>query len=412
MLEPLLTQAWKYDGQVTTDWDRIFARRTRRMKSSAIRELLKLTMQPDVISFAGGMPAPELFPVREVREACTYILETQPHIALQYGPTEGYPHLKELLAEKMQKYGVPAEPANVLLTNGSQQALDMIGRVFLQNGDVVITSEPTYLGAIQAWNPYGPRFVTVPMDEHGMITEKLEEALRQNPKAKFIYVLPNFHNPAGVTESLERRQYIVELAVRYGVFLVEDDPYGELRFEGEDITPLVVMHKENTFYLSTFSKTLAPGLRLGWLVAPEAIMVKFIQAKQGMDLHTSTFVQMIAADIMERGILRQHVKKIRQAYRERRDAMLRALEAYFPEGITWTRPQGGLFLWVQMPEQVDADELLRAAIEERVAFVPGHAFYPDGRGRNTMRLNFSNAQPDRIEEGIRRLGKAVRRLLG
>lgn len=412
MLEPLLSQTWKYDGKVTTDWDRVFAPRTRRMKSSAIRELLKLTMQPDIISFAGGMPAPELFPVREFREACAYILKNEAEVALQYGPTEGVPRLKELLAEKMQKYGVPAVRENILLTNGSQQALDLIGRVFLQEGDVVVTSEPTYLGAIQAWNAYGPRFVTVPLDEHGMVTEELEKALMQHPSAKFIYVLPNFHNPAGVTESLERRQHIVELAVRYGVFLVEDDPYGELRFEGEDITPLVVMHKENTFYLSTFSKTLSPGIRLGWLVAPEAIMTRFIQAKQGMDLHTSTFLQMIAADVMERGILRQHVKRIREVYKDRRDVMLASMEEYFPDGVTWTRPEGGLFLWVRMPEQADSEQVLAAAVEEKVAFVPGHAFYPNGGGRNTMRLNFSNAKPDRIQEGIRRLGRAISRQLG
>jgi len=407
MLEPLLAETWKYDGEVTTDWDRVFARRTARLKSSVIRELLKLTMQPDVISLAGGMPAPELFPVREFREACNYILETQPEVALQYGPTEGYSPLKVLLAEKMQKYGVPAVPGNVLLTNGSQQALDLIGRVFLQNGDVVVASEPTYLGAIQAWNAYGPRFVTVPIDDHGMITERLEEALKHNPGAKFIYVLPNFHNPAGVTESLERRERIVELAVRHGVFLVEDDPYGELRFEGKDITPLVVMHKENTFYLGTFSKTMAPGIRVGWLVAPEAIMTKFIQAKQGMDLHTSTFVQMLAADIMGRGILRRHVKKICEVYKERRDVMLGAMERYFPEGVAWTRPAGGLFVWARMPEHVDSDQLLAAAVKEKVAFVPGHAFYPDGRGRNAMRLNFSNAKPEQIEEGIKRLGKVM-----
>jgi len=407
MLEPLLAETWKYDGEVTTDWEGVFARRTARLKSSVIRELLKLTMQPDVISLAGGMPAPELFPAREFREACNYILETQPEVALQYGPTEGYAPLKVLLAEKMQKYGVPALPENVLLTNGSQQALDLIGRVFLQNGDVVVASEPTYLGAIQAWNAYGPRFVTVPIDDHGMITERLEEALKHNPDAKFIYVLPNFHNPAGVTESLERRQRIVELAVRHGVFLVEDDPYGELRFEGGDVTPLVVMHKENTFYLGTFSKTMAPGIRVGWLVAPEAIMMKFIQAKQGMDLHTSIFVQMLAADIMGRGILRQHVKKICEVYKERRDVMLGSMERYFPEGVTWTRPEGGLFVWARMPEHVDSDQLLAAAIKEKVAFVPGHAFYPDGRGRNAMRLNFSNAKPEQIEEGIKRLGKVM-----
>jgi len=253
--------------------------------------------------------------------------------------------------------------------------------------------------------------VTVPLDDDGMQVDLVEEVLKREP-VRFIYVLPNFHNPAGTTLPLERRLRLVELAAKYGVFIVEDDPYGELRFEGEDITPIVVLHKENTIYLSTFSKTLSPGVRLGWLVAPEAVTAKLVQAKQGADLHTSTYVQMIVNDICQRGLLVSHVKRLRKVYRQRRDVMLAALEEHFPEGTSWTRPQGGLFLWARLPEGFDAGEFLKIAVkEEKVAFVPGFAFYPDGNGRNTLRLNFSNAQPDKIREGIARLGRAIKREL-
>lgn len=402
------------DGQWTTDWERACSQRTQRMTSSIIRELLKYTQQPDVISFAGGMPAPEAFPIREVREACNYILKEMGPQALQYGPTEGYPPLKEYLAESMQKYGIPAVQGNILLTNGSQQALDLIGKVFIDEGDTIVVGRPTYLGALQAWNVYGPRYITVPLDDNGMQVELLDDILKRE-KVKFIYILPNFHNPAGVTLSLERRYQLVRIAARYGTFIVEDDPYGQLRYEGEDIIPIISLHKENTIYLSTFSKTLSPGIRLGWIVAPERVIVKFVQAKQGTDLHTSTFVQYIAADICNRGILKRHVKGIRRIYRERRDVMLAAMEKHFPPGVTWTRPQGGLFLWVVLPEHVDTGKLLQVALqEEKVAFVPGVVFYPsaDLGGHNCMRLNFSNASPEMIEEGIKRLGRVLIREFG
>ena len=402
-----------FDGQYTTSWDKALAKRTERMESSIIRELLKFTMQPEVISFAGGMPAPELFPVRDFREACEWILTHDAESALQYGTTEGYPPLKDYLVEAMHKYDLPAEGGNVLLTNGSQQALDLIGKVFIDEGDEIITCRPTYLGAIQAWNVYGPKFVTVPLDDDGMRMDELEKALAAHPGAKFVYVLPNFHNPAGTTLSLERRYRLVELAAKHGAFIIEDDPYGELRFEGEDLIPICALHKENTVYLSTFSKTLAPGLRLGWIVAPKTVIAKLIQAKQGADLNTSTLVQYMAYDICSRGLIKAHVKKIRDAYRERRNVMLQAMEEHFPPGVTWTRPQGGLFLWVRMPEQIDAEKLLKVAVEEKVAFVPGSAFFPNGTdGKCCMRLNFSNAQPDMIREGIRRLGQAIKREMG
>ena len=395
-------------GKWTTNWDEVYSSRMGKMTSSIIRDLLKVTMQPEVISFAGGLPAPELFPVREFREACAYVLEHDGQRALQYGPTEGFPPLKEYLAEKVRKYGVPAEPENILLTCGSQQALDLIGKVFIDPGDTILTEAPTYLGALQAWNAYAPRYVTVPLDQDGMRVDLLEDILKKE-KPKFIYVLPNFHNPAGTTLARERRYKLVELAAKYGAFIVEDDPYGELRFEGEDIEPIISLHKENVIYLSTFSKTLAPGIRLGWMIAPERVIKKLVLAKQGADLHTSTFVQYVANDICQRGILKSHVKKIRKVYKERRDCMLEAMEEYFPEGLTWTKPQGGLFLFVWMPEHIDSEKLMHKALEEKVAFVPGYAFYPDGSGRNTFRLNFSCMGPDRIREGIRRLGNALKK---
>jgi 2-aminoadipate transaminase len=402
----------RFDGEYTTDWNGVLAERAERMKSSVIRELLKFTMMPDVISFAGGLPAPEAFPVRDFQDACRWVLSQDAEQALQYGPTEGFAPLKDYLVDAMQRYELPAGRKNVLFTNGSQQALDLIGRVFINQGDKIITGKPTYLGAIQAWNVYGPEYVTVSLDEDGMRVDELEKALAANPTAKFIYVLPNFHNPAGTTLPLERRYRLVELAAQHGAFIIEDDPYGELRFEGKDIIPICALHKENTVYLSTFSKTLAPSLRLGWIVAPEAVIAKLVQAKQGADLHTSNLVQYLAYDICQRGLIRAHVRKIRPMYRDRRDAMLAAMEEHFPEGVTWTRPQGGLFLWVKMPDYLDADELLEIAVEEKVAFVPGRAFYPGGSdGRCCMRLNFSYSAPEIIEEGISRLGRAIKRLM-
>lgn len=402
----------EYDGQYTTDWNKLLAERAERMRSSVIRELLKFTMLPDVISFAGGLPAPESFPVRDFQDACGWVLTHDAEQALQYGPTEGFAPLKDYLVEAMRRYELPAGRRNVLFTNGSQQALDLIGRTFINKGDKIITGRPTYLGAIQAWNVYGPEYVTVPLDDDGMRVDELEKALQANPTAKFIYVLPNFHNPAGTTLPLERRYKLVELAAKHGAFIIEDDPYGELRFEGKDIIPICALHKENTVYLSTFSKTLAPSLRLGWIVAPEAVIAKLVQAKQGADLHTSSLVQYLAYDICQRGLIRAHVRKIRPMYRERRDVMLASMEKHFPEGVTWTRPQGGLFLWVRMPEYLDATKLLDIAVEEKVAFVPGHAFYPGGDdGHCCMRLNFSYSAPEIIEEGIGRLGRAIKRLM-
>ncbi|MGD2039929.1 MAG: PLP-dependent aminotransferase family protein [Anaerolineae bacterium] len=402
----------RYDGQYTTDWSDKLAKRTEAMKSSIIRELLKFTMLPDVISFAGGLPAPAAFPVRDFQDACRWVLSHDAERALQYGPTEGLPALKDYLIETMAKYEIPAVRENILFTNGSQQALDLLGRTFIDPGDKIVTGRPTYLAAIQAWNAYGARYATVPLDADGMRMDVLEQELEANPNAKFIYVLPNFHNPAGTTLPLDRRLRLVELAVKHDLFIIEDDPYGELRYEGKDITPVFALHKENTVYLSTFSKTLAPGLRLGWIVAPEPVIARLVQSKQATDLNTSTLIQYLANDICQRGLVRAHVKRVRRIYRERRDTMLAALEAHFPPDASWTRPQGGLFLWARLPEGMDAEALLEIAVEEKVAFVPGHAFFPEAskEGRCCMRLNFSYSSPDVIKEGIKRLGRAIERM--
>ena len=400
------------------DWTPHLATRTKRMKSSAIRELLKLTQQPDVISFAGGLPAPEFFPIREVEEACRYVLREEGQRALQYGTTEGYLPLREWLANSMHKYGVPAVPNNVLLTNGSQQALDLIGKVFLDHNDYIITGRPTYLGAIQAWNAYGARYHTVNLDDDGMVVDEIEHAYEKvladsGRPPKFIYVLPNFHNPAGTTLSLERREKLAEIATKLDLPIVEDDPYGALRYEGEDLPPVCTFVPERTIYLGTFSKTLAPGLRLGWIVCPEVLMQRFVMAKQGADLHTGTFAQYVANDICQRGILKPHIQRLRRVYKERRDTMLEALAEFWPEECSWTHPQGGLFLWARVPEVIDTQEFFKRAVEEKVAYVPGVHFYPNADGGfNAMRLNFSYSDPDAIVEGIRRLGIALKKELG
>ncbi len=401
-----------------TPWDHRYAQRTQRMKGSAIRQLLKLTEQPDIISFGGGMPAPEIFPVEEFKEACIRVLENSGRVALQYGSTDGYMPLREMIARHTQRYGLDISEQNILITSGSQQALDLLGKIFINRGDRILVESPTYLGALQAWNAYGAEYVPVASDENGMKTEALEEALRTGPK--FIYVLPNFQNPTGVTLSLERRYQLVELADRYGVPIIEDDPYGQLRFEGEHLPAVEVIDSEcrsqngyagNVIYLSTFSKILAPGIRLAWVMAPPEVIQKLVLAKQGADLHTATFNQMVAYEVGRGGFLDKYVKVIRETYRQRRDVMLDALAEHMPEGVRWTHPQGGLFLWAEFPASINTTEMLADAIEQKVAYVPGESFFPCGGGANTMRLNFSNATPEKINEGIARLGIVVKKHL-
>lgn len=402
-----------------TPWEYRYSQRTQRMKASAIRELLKVTEQPNMISFGGGFPAPDVFPVEEFKRACNYVLEHKGAEVLQYGGTDGYVPLREMITRHNNRVGIRVNINNILITSGSQQALDLLGKIFINRGDRILVESPTYLGALQAWNAYGAEYVTVPVDEYGMKTDALEEALRIGPK--FIYVLPNFQNPTGTTLSLERRLKLIELADRYGVPIVEDDPYGQLRYEGEDLPAVEILDSKmrvqngtytgNVIYLSTFSKILAPGLRLAWVIAPEGVISKLSLAKQGTDLHTSTFNQIVAHEVGQHGFIDRHVEVIKATYRERRDAMLESLEENMPEGVHWTHPEGGLFLWLTLPEQFNSTEMLAEAIKENVAFVPGEFFHPDGSGKNTMRLNFSFCPPDKINEGISRLGKAFKRKL-
>ncbi len=399
-----------------TPWEYRYAQRTQRMGSSAIRELLKYTEKPDIISFAGGLPAPEVFPVEEFNAACDRVLREQGAMALQYSTTEGYLPLREMIARHSERYGIKITPENVLITSGSQQALDLLGKILIDPGDRILVESPTYLAAIQAWNAYGAEFISVPMDDDGMNTDYLEEALRAGPK--FIYVLPNFQNPTGVTLSMERRRKLLALADQYGVPIVEDDPYGQLRYEGEHLPSIVVLdsqfrddgtpcYRGNVIYLSTFSKTLAPGLRLGWVVAPPEVIGKLVQAKQGADLHTATFNQVVAYEVSRGGFLDRHIHTIRDVYGERRDLMLAAMDRDFPPEVNWTHPQGGLFLWGVLPTYMDAKDLLTSCLERKVAFVPGEPFHPTGGGKNTMRINFSNATHEEINQGIKRLGTAI-----
>ncbi|HZP21869.1 MAG TPA: PLP-dependent aminotransferase family protein [Terriglobales bacterium] len=397
-------------------WAHRYAHRTKFVKSSIIRELLKLTQRPEVISFAGGLPAPEVFPVARFEEACHRVLQTQAAAALQYGPTEGYRPLREYIVGHMARYGILASVDNVLVTSGSQQALDLISKLLINRGDRILVESPSYVGALQAFDLMGAEYVTIPIDDDGLQTCEMERALRSGPK--FMYILPNFQNPGGVTLSRSRRDELVALSDKYGIPIVEDDPYGQLRYEGEHQPPLVVLDRinaaqddayqtGNVIYLSTFSKVLAPGLRLGWIVAPPEVIARLSQIKQSTDLHTSSFAQMVAFEVAREGFIDEHVKLIRGVYKERRDTMLQALDDFFPPDVSWTRPQGGLFLWVTMPAGVNSRRLLDLALRQNVAFVPGEAFFPSGDTGSHMRLNFSNAQPEQIREGIRRLSIAV-----
>lgn len=345
------------------------------MRRSAIRELLRCTRQPEMISFAGGLPAPEMFPLEEVRGAAKALNAS----ALQYGETEGVAELRDWVA---QRFNRPRE--NVLIVSGAQQGLDLLGRVLLNEGDPVEVENPTYLALLSAWRPLGVRFVR----EHG----------------KIAYTVPNYQNPQGTTLDLAQRRALLDR----GIGIIEDDPYRELCFEGEPLPTLLELDRgENVIHVNTFSKVLAPGLRVGWVIGPEAVIEKLVQAKQAVDLQTSTFNQLLILELLRSGIWERQIPRLRATYRERRDVMLAALEKHFPEEATWTRPVGGMFLMVHLPPDMNAAELLPACLENNVAFVPGEEFHIDGTGQNTMRLNFSNAKPERIEEGIRRLAGVI-----
>ncbi len=364
----------------------------------------------EVISFAGGVPEPELLPIAGIAKATARVLETQAADSLQYSVTDGYLPLRDFLAARLQKRGVEVSAENILITNGSQQGLDLVAKVFIDDGDLVITERPTYLGMIQAFSAYNTKFLSLDIDQNGLRIELLEEALRKQVP-RLLYVLPNFQNPAGVTLSLERRRRIVELAEQYGFPILEDDPYGELRYSGEHLPPIASMAKDNVILLGTISKTITPGHRLGWVVAPLPVIQKVNLAKQAADLHSNTFSQRVIYEYCRQGLLDDHLKFLCQRYGAKRKAMLSALEKYFPAEVKWTKPEGGLFLWVTLPEGMSSVGLLKKAIPEGVAFVPGSDFFPDRSNDNTLRLSYSTATIEQIDLGIKRLAAVLKREL-
>ncbi|ADV65710.1 PLP-dependent aminotransferase family protein [Deinococcus maricopensis] len=393
------------------DWHAAFSGRAQLMKASTIRELLKLTQQPDIISFAGGLPAPELFPLDAVKQASATVIEKYGAASVQYGTTEGHLPLREWIAA--QTPGIT--PAHVQITTGSQQGLDLLGKVLITPGDVMAVEEPTYMGALQAFQPYEPRYVGLPMDEEGIIVDALRDIL-QTERVKVLYTIPNFQNPTGRTMSLARRQALVELTAQHGVIVLEDDPYGKLRFSGELLPSLYELGLQyhggdadanHVVYSSSFSKTLVPGLRDAWVQGARPIINKLVQAKQGADLHTPIFNQMIVTELLA-DVLPRQIEIVKAAYGARAQDMMARMREHFPAGAEYTTPDGGMFLWVTLPDGVNTTDLLPLAVERKVAYVPGTPFYANGGGENTLRLSYSNARTEQIERGIAALGATIR----
>lgn len=395
----------RFDGGVRMK----YAKRMDRIKASEIRELLKLTQRPEIISFAGGLPAPELFPLEAVEKAMTETIEKQGAKALQYGPTEGYDPLRKHIVELMKGTAIEADYQDILVTNGSQQGLDFAGRVFLNEGDYVITESPSYLGAISAFKAYQCNFLDVETDKDGMKMDKLEETIKEHgDRVKMIYVIPDFQNPSGKTWSMERRKQLLEIAKKYDLPIIEDNPYGMLRFEGEILPSIYSMDTDGrVIFLGTFSKILIPGFRLGWVCASPEILKRFILCKQGADLQASTINQIAAANLMDEFDIFAHIENLKVVYKKRRDAMMNAMEKYFPAGVEYTYPTGGLFTWVELPENINTKELGMKAIEHNVAFVPGGSFFPNAGNEHCMRVNYSMMNEEKIEEGIKRLGALI-----
>jgi len=383
------------------------------MKSSEIRELLAVSQKPGVISFAGGLPSPQAFPIEQINTIIQEIIEKEPHSAFQYGTTQGCPSLRKIIADRMaSKEGISTNANDVLITVGSQQALDLTGRVFINPGDTIFLGMPTYLGGINVFRAYGANMVGVPVDDYGMNVDILEEKIifaeKQGKPGKLIYSVPTFQNPTGVDMSSDRRKHIVQLAEEHNIVLLEDDPYGRLRFEGEHLKPLKT-YGDHVVHMATFSKTLSPGLRLAYVIAPEETLSKMILAKQSVDLCTPTLTQSIAQRFISQGHMDKHIPFVIEMYKRKRDIMLAALEEHFPKGCTWTHPNGGMFLWATLPETVDTREMFQYAIKEKVAYVHGRAFYANGGGAHSMRLNFSYPHDEDIPKGIKRLGKTIKR---
>lgn len=386
------------------------AKRMQELRPSAVREILKVAERPDVISLAGGLPAPELFPVGAIAAACADVLAEAPGAALQYGITEGYTPLREWIAASLREKGVPADVERLRITNGSQQGIDLVARLLLNPGDTVLVENPTYLAALQVFAAAEAKVVGVPGDDEGVDIARLEAAILAH-KPALIYLVTEFQNPRGTSLSPARRRALAEVATRHQVPILEDDPYGALRFAGKPDKPMAAYAPDLTFHLGTFSKTLAPGLRIGWLFGPAEAMRPLTIAKQACDLHTATLAQRVAAKLLETFDYHGHLETIRAVYGERCQAMLRALETHMPEGTRWSRPEGGLFLWLELPKGLRDDEVFHAAIERQVAVVPGSGFFADGADHGFLRLNYSNQSIANIQEGVSRLGETIRTLL-
>jgi 2-aminoadipate transaminase len=404
--------------QSRLNWTGLMARTGRTARASEIRDLLAVTERPDMISFAGGLPAPELFPVARLRAALDAVLREEPVAALQYGPTQGQAALRSLIAGRLARRGVECSPDEVLITTGSQQALDLLGRVLACPGLPVVVESPTYIGALQAFGAQQVEFVPAPVDAGGLLVDRLRSVLERGraagrPHPCLLYTVPTFQNPAGVTMPAERRLDLLDCSREWSLPVVEDDPYWALRYDGEETPPLRGLPGgEDVLHLGTFSKVLSPGLRLGWVVAPRPVIERLVLAKQGADLHTDSLAQRAALRFCRDNDLDAHVASLRAAYRERRDAMLAALAELMPAGTTWTVPAGGMFTWVTLPAGLDARAVLAEAVALGVAFVPGDAFHVDGGGTSAARLNFTASGPAEIREGVRRLALATERAGG
>lgn len=390
-----------------------YSKNAQNMKRSEIRELLKVTRRPDIISFAGGLPAPQTFPVRQLEEISSQLLREKGATALQYGPTEGETALRQELAKLLPHKKDTIKPENILVTTGSQQGLDIVSKIFLDPKDIVVLELPTYIGGLQSFTAYRARMIGVPQDNHGMRTDLLQKLLAKlagkKKKPKFIYVVPDFQNPSGVTMSVERRRTVLELAYKYEIPIVEDSPYRDLRFTGQPVPAIYSLDTENqVIMLRTFSKLLCPGLRLAWITASVKWIDQMVVAKQSMDLCSPSFTQLIVAEYLRRGLLPPQIESIRKLYAKKRDAMLAALKKYMPKGVKWTEPEGGLFLWVKLPKKMSATDLFPKAIQNKVAYVIGSAFHCNGKGHNTMRINFSYPSEQQIDEGIKRLAKMIK----
>ena len=388
-----------------------FAARMDRASGSVVREILKLTQQKDIISFGGGMPSADSFPAEELRLAAEKAFLEDSNLTLQYGVSEGYLPLRKYIVNWMQQKGMDITVDNVLILSGSQQGLDLMSKAFLNADDQVVVESPSYLSAFQIFNLYQAQFLMVPSDLSGMEVDKLEAMLEEN-KPKLLYVIPTFQNPTGITMTLERRKKLLEIAAKHNVIIIEDDPYGWLRYEGEELPTLKALDKnDQVVYLGSFSKIVSPGLRVGFAIGDPAILGKMVIGKQTTDVHTNNLAQRMIHSFCTDSSLEGHIEKIGVMYKEKRDLMLSAMDKYFPTELTWTRPEGGLFIWATLPEGLNSKELLEKAIQAKVAIIPGEPFFADGSVKNTFRLNFSNADKALIEVGIEKLGKTIKAFL-